>query len=148
MDLGHRAASAKFVIRDRAGQFAGVDAVVTAEGIRIVRSPPQPPEADAICERSIGTLRREVPGRLLIVNEHHLRTVLTEYLRHDNTGRPHRAPGQLTPAQADTGPPGTGQSRRASDPPETSTWRAHPRALPRRPYRPHMLPKTQVTLDP
>src|SRR5260370_32539768 len=78
MDLGHRAASAKFVIRDRAGQFAGVDAVVTAEGIRIVRSPPQPPEADAICGRSIATLRREVRGRLLIANERHLRTVLTD----------------------------------------------------------------------
>jgi len=60
---------------------------------------------NAICERAIGTLRREVLDRLLIVNEHHLRQVLTEYLRHYNTGRPHRALGQLTPAQADTQPP-------------------------------------------
>jgi len=42
---------------------------------------------------------------LLIVNEHHLRRVLTEYLRHYNTARPHRALGQLAPAQADTRPP-------------------------------------------
>jgi putative transposase len=55
---------------------------------------------NAICERIIGTLRREVLDRLLIVNEHHLRQVLTEYLLHYNTGRPHRALGQLTPAQA------------------------------------------------
>jgi hypothetical protein len=48
----------------------------------------------------IGTLRRELPGRLLIVDEHHLRRVLTEYLRHYNAARPHRALGQLTPAQA------------------------------------------------
>ncbi len=48
----------------------------------------------------IGTLRRELSGRLLTVNEHHLRRVLTEYLRHYTTARPHRAPGQLTPAQA------------------------------------------------
>jgi putative transposase len=41
----------------------------------------------------------------LIVNEHHLRQVLTEYLRHYNTAQPHRALGQLTPAQADTRPP-------------------------------------------
>ena len=53
----------------------------------------------------IGTLRRELFDRLLIVNEHHLRRVLTEYLRHYNTARPHRALGQLAPAQADTGPP-------------------------------------------
>ncbi len=53
----------------------------------------------------IGTLRREVLDRLLIVNEHHLRQVLTEYLRHCNTTRPHRSLGQLTPAQASTCPP-------------------------------------------
>ena len=61
--------------------------------------------SNAICERIIGTLRRELLDRLLIVNEHHLRRVLTEYLRHYNTARPHRALGQLTPAQADTRPP-------------------------------------------
>ncbi len=106
MDLGHRTASAKFLIRDRAGQFTGsFDAVFTAEGIRILASPPQAPRANAICERMIGTLRREVFDRLLIVKEHHLREVLTEYLLHYNAARPHRALGQLTPAQADTQPP-------------------------------------------
>jgi len=53
----------------------------------------------------IGTLRRELLDQLLIVNEHHLRQVLTEYLQHYNTGRPHRALAQLTPAQADSQPP-------------------------------------------
>jgi putative transposase len=106
MDLGQRTASVKFLIRDRAGQFtASFDAVFTAEGIRILRSPPQAPTANAICERVIGTLRRELLDRLLIVNEHHLRQALTEYLMHYNTGRPHRSLGQLTPAQADTCPP-------------------------------------------
>jgi transposase InsO family protein len=60
---------------------------------------------NAICERMIGALRREVPGRLLIVNEQHLRQVLTEYLPHYNTARPHRALGQLAPAQAGSQPP-------------------------------------------
>jgi len=49
------------------------------------------------------TIRRV--DRLLIVNEHHLRQVLTEYLIHYNTARPHRSLGQLTPAQADSQPP-------------------------------------------
>ncbi len=106
IDLDQRAASVKFLIRDRAGQFtASFDAVFTAAGIRILASPPQAPRANAICERIIGTLRRELPGRLLIVNEHQLRRVLTEYLRHYNTARPHRALGQLAPAQAHTRPP-------------------------------------------
>jgi putative transposase len=106
MDLGQRTASIKFLIRDRAGQFTGsFDAVFQAEGIRILASPPQAPRANAICERMIGTLRRELFDRLLIVNERHLRRVLTEYLQHYNTARPHRALGQHAPAQADTGPP-------------------------------------------
>jgi transposase InsO family protein len=106
MDLGQRTSSVKFLIRDRAGQFSSsFDAVLTAEGIRIVASPPPAPRANAICERIIGTLRRELLDQLLIVNEDHLRQVLTEYLRHCNTARPHRALGQLTPAQAGTCPP-------------------------------------------
>ena len=106
MDLGQRAASVKFLIRDRAGQFTGsFDAVFTADSIRILASPPQAPRANAICERVIGTLRRELFDRLLIVNEHHLRRVLTDYLRHYNTARPHRSLGQLAPAQAHTRPP-------------------------------------------
>jgi len=106
MDLGQRAAPVKFLIRDRAGQFTGsFNAVFQADGIRILASPPQAPRANAICERVIGTLRREVLDRLLIIDEHHLRQVLTEYLRHYNTARPHRALGQLAPAQAGTRPP-------------------------------------------
>ena len=106
MDLGARATTVKFLIRDRAGQFtSSFDAVFTAEGIRILASPPQAPRANAICERMIGTLRRELLDRVLIVNEQHLRQVLIEYLRHYNTARPHRALGQLAPAQAGTRPP-------------------------------------------
>jgi transposase InsO family protein len=106
MDLGHRAATVKFVIRDRAGQFSrSFDAVFTAEGIRILASPPQAPRANAICERVVGTLRRELLDQLLIVNEQHLRQVLAEYLLHYNTTRPHRTLGQLIPAHADTRPP-------------------------------------------
>jgi putative transposase len=79
--------------------------VFTAAGIRILASPPQAPRANAICERIIGTLRRELLDRSLIVNEHHLRRVLTEYMAHYNTARPHRSLGQLAPAQAPTRPP-------------------------------------------
>ena len=106
MDLGQRAAPVKFLLRDRGGQFTdSFDAVFKAEGIRILASPPRAPRANAICERIIGTLRKEVLDRLLIVNEHHLRLVLTEYLQHYNTARPHRALGQLAPAQVGTRPP-------------------------------------------
>jgi putative transposase len=125
IDLGHRADAVQFLIRDRAGQFTDAfDAVITAEGIHILISPPQAPRANAICERMIGTLRRELLDRLLIINEHHLRQVLTEYLQHYNTARPHRTLGQLPPAQAGT-PPAEDQPGRAPDPQKTSHRRAH-----------------------
>ena len=92
MDLGDRVDTLKFVLRDRDSRFTrAFDAVFAAEGIGILASPPQAPRANAICERMIGTLRRELLDRMLIVNEQHLRRVLTAYLRHFNTARPHRA---------------------------------------------------------
>ena len=77
----------------------------TAQGTRILLSPPHAPRANAVCEHMTGTLRREPPGRMLILNEQHLRQVLTQYLAHHNAARPHRAPRQLPPAQAHTRPP-------------------------------------------
>jgi hypothetical protein len=53
----------------------------------------------------IGTLRRELLDRLLIVNERHLHRVVTVYLSHFNSYRPHRSLAQLTPAQVETGIP-------------------------------------------
>src|SRR5258708_27273790 len=67
IDLGQRAASVKFLIRDRAGQFtASFDAVFTAAGIRSLATPPQAPRANALCERIIATLRRGLLDRMLI----------------------------------------------------------------------------------
>ena len=70
MDLGPRATSVKFLIRDRAGQYtSSFDAVFSAEGIRILASPPQAPRANAICEKMIGTLRRELLDRVLLTHD-------------------------------------------------------------------------------
>jgi hypothetical protein len=52
---------------------------------------------NATCERLIGTLRRELPGRMLIFGESHLRAVLAEYQVHDNTARPHQGLAQRVP---------------------------------------------------
>jgi len=91
MDLGDRAITMTFLLRDRDSRFTSAfDAVFTADGIRILTSPPGAPRANAICERMIGTLRRELLDRVLIVNEHHLRRILATYLHHFNTVRPHR----------------------------------------------------------
>ncbi|MDQ3765623.1 MAG: transposase [Actinomycetota bacterium] len=55
------------------------------------------PRANAIAERWIDTVRRELLDRMLIVNRRHLETVLTEYGAHFNQHRPHRALHQAAP---------------------------------------------------
>jgi putative transposase len=97
MDLGERAAGFRFLVRDRAGQFTGAfDAVLSAAGITVVKIPPRSPSANAICERVIGTLRRELLDRLLILGQRHLALVLREYLIHYN-GPGHINPGSNGP---------------------------------------------------
>jgi transposase InsO family protein len=89
MDLGERANRFKFVIRDRGGQFTSdFDAVLADAGIRVIKSPPQAPRANAVCERMIGTLRRELFDQILIYGKAHLRRFLGEYLTHYNGARP------------------------------------------------------------
>jgi putative transposase len=53
----------------------------------------------------IGILRRELLDRILVVNERHLGRILTVYLHHFNTARPHRMLTQLSPVQTETQPP-------------------------------------------
>jgi hypothetical protein len=85
MDLAERGKKFKFLIRDRDTKFTGgFDAVFADEGIRILMSPPRAPRANAICERIIGELRRELLDRMLIIDEEHLRRTLTSYLAHRN----------------------------------------------------------------
>src|SRR5690242_15691057 len=138
-------AGVKFLIRDRAGQFiSSFDAVFTTEGIRILLSPPQAPGANAICERMIGTLRREVLDRLLIVNEHHLRWVLTEYLRQPQHGPAAPFPRPANPSSSRHLSTQTGQPRRAQDPPQAGYSGDLPASTTSQPCHPALLRKTQV----
>ena len=86
MDLGDGVSRFGYLIRDRDTKFtAAFDAVFTAEAIRIVRIPVRAPRANAIAERWIGTLRRELLDQTLIVYRRHLERVLAVYLDHYNT---------------------------------------------------------------
>lgn len=95
MDLDDLVAQFKFLIRDRASKFTSMfDAVFASEGIQIIKTPIRSPQANAIMERWIGSLRRELLDRMLILNARHLRQALAEYENHFNTHRPHRSLGQ------------------------------------------------------
>ena len=82
MELTDQAMALKFLIRDRDTKFtASFDAVFAAEGIKTIECPVRAPRANAICERVIGTLRRECLDRMLILGRRHLETVLAELRR-------------------------------------------------------------------
>ena len=101
MDLGDRAGTVKFLLRDRDTKFtAAWDAVFTAAGVRTVCSPVQAPRANAIMERWIGGCRRELIDRTLIWNQRHLLKVLRDYEIHHNQHRPHRSLQQAAPLRA------------------------------------------------
>ncbi|WP_345575711.1 integrase core domain-containing protein [Nonomuraea rosea] len=98
MDLDDRIAGLRFLIHDRDPLFTSAfRKVFTAEGLRDITTMSRTPRMNAICERVIGTLRRELQDRILILNEHHLALVLQEYLIHYNGHRPHQSRHQRPP---------------------------------------------------
>jgi putative transposase len=70
---------------------ASFDAVFQAAGSTILRTAVQAPRMNTTCERLVGTLRRELLDRVLILGAAHLLAVLAEYQEHYNTAQP--APG-------------------------------------------------------
>jgi putative transposase len=98
MGLQDRVGQFRFLVRDRDAKFTGAfDAVFAAEGIRVLRTPVRAPPANAYAERWVGTVRRELLVRMLIVGCRQLRSVLAEYADHYNGHRPHRALEQTPP---------------------------------------------------
>ena len=88
----------RHLLRDRDGVY-GRDFRQRAKriGIDAIATPVRAPRANAVVERVIGTLRRECLDHLIVVNEHHLSSVLREFVTYYNADRPHRTLGSQAP---------------------------------------------------
>jgi transposase InsO family protein len=79
---------------------AAFDAVFETAGIEVVKIPPRSPRANAYAQRWVRTVRAECLDWTLVWNQRQLYQVLTQYLRHYNTIRPHRSLGLQPPQPA------------------------------------------------
>jgi putative transposase len=119
--LGDQATAFKFLIRDRDAKFSrAFDDVWRSTGAEIILTPVQAPNANAVAERWVGTVRRECLDQLLIVGGQQLARVLRTYIEHN----------QSTPSTPQLGPRNAGavgacRSKKCAE--------LRPAALPRRP---------------
>jgi putative transposase len=95
----------RFLIHDRDAKFSGgFDHVFESQGITVIRTPIQAPNANAHAERWVGSVRRECLDRLLIFSRRQLEHVLRVYVGHYNGHRPHRSLALRPPEQTDRSP--------------------------------------------
>jgi len=81
--------SHRFVLHDRDGIYAaGVDLAIASMGRRVLKTPVRAPQANAFCERLIGTMRRECLDWLIPLNERHLRWILRAWVAHYKSRAP------------------------------------------------------------
>jgi putative transposase len=90
--------SFRFLLHDRDSKFThAFDQIFRTEGVEVIRTPVQAPNANAHAERWVRTLRADCLDRILILGRRHLEHVLRVYRSHYNEHRPHRALHLLPP---------------------------------------------------
>jgi putative transposase len=88
----------RFLIHDRDSIFSpALDQRIRHLGLHVLKTPVRTPVANAICERVLGTLRRECLDFVIPFTDTHLRGLLQGWVGHDNAGRPHMALGPGIP---------------------------------------------------
>ena len=88
----------RWIIHDRDSIYSdGVDATVAAMGLTILKTPVRARQANAFCERLIGTIRRECLDWVIPLDERHVRRLLAEWVAHYNHRRPHASLGPGIP---------------------------------------------------
>jgi putative transposase len=90
----------RYLIRDNDRKYGRLFArVASGTGIEVLRTPYGAAKANAVCERFLGSVRRECLDHILISSERHLHRVMKEYQEYFNHARPHQGIGQRIPCQ-------------------------------------------------
>jgi putative transposase len=88
----------RFLLHDHDSIFSQpLDQHIRHLGLQVLKTPPQSPQANAFCERLIGTLRQECLDFMIPLTANHLRRLLTAWVPHYNAGRPHMSLGPGIP---------------------------------------------------
>jgi transposase InsO family protein len=88
----------RFLIHDRHATFSTeLDTAIASLGLRVLKTPVRTAQANAYCERLIGTMRRECLDFMIPLNERHVRRIIREWVSHYNRGRPHSRLGPGIP---------------------------------------------------
>jgi transposase InsO family protein len=88
----------RFLIHDRDSIFSQqLDQNMCHLDLRVLKTPPRAPQANAICERVLGTLRQECLDLMIPLTETHLCYIVREWVRYYNAGRPHMSLGPGIP---------------------------------------------------
>lgn len=81
----------RFLIRDRDRKYGDAFARVAARsGTEVLRTPDRAPKANALCERFLGSVRRESLDHMLVLGERQLYRMVKEYVQYLNRARPHQ----------------------------------------------------------
>ena len=88
----------QYLLHDRDSKYGThFSSVAVGSGITELRTPYRAPRANGICERFMGSLRRECLDHTLILHGKHLQRVVKEYTTYFNQERPHQGIGQHIP---------------------------------------------------
>jgi putative transposase len=88
----------RLLIHDRDSIFSQqLDQNMCHLGLRVLKTPPRAPQANAVCERVLGTLRQECLDLMIPLTEPHLHHMVREWVQHYNTSRPHMSLGPGIP---------------------------------------------------
>jgi putative transposase len=97
-----RLENVRFLLHDRDAKFCGpFDALIRSERVRVIKTPVRAPQANAIAERWVRSVRNECLDHILVFGRRHLEQILRGYVTHFNTERPRRSLELAAPA----GPP-------------------------------------------